>query len=115
MSIGQILILTLYAVGMSGGQILFKMAANRGVADGGGMMALLFNPFFIAAVAIYGAMTVVWVYVLTSLRLNQAYPFAILSFVLTPLLALVIFGEPMTGRYMVGAGLILAGLAVLTT
>lgn len=96
------------------GQILFKLTSARtGNADIGGIAAMLTDPFLIAAIAIYGFGTVVWVYVLKAVPLTVAYPFMALTFCAVPVLAWALLGETLSLRYAVGAGLIVAGLLVV--
>ncbi len=56
LSLSQIAMLVAYACGMAGGQILFKLAALRGVSDAPlaeRMLGMLSNGFFVAAVLLY--------------------------------------------------------------
>ena len=99
---------------ISAGQILFKLTSARaGGLDAAGLFALLFDPYLIAALAIYGFGTIVWVYVLKAVPLTVAYPFMALTFCAVPLLAWALLGETLSLRYMVGVGLIVAGLLVV--
>lgn len=99
---------------ISAGQILFKLTSARaGSLDAAGLAATLSDPYLIAALAIYGFGTVVWVYVLKTVPLTVAYPFMALTFCAVPLLAWALLGETLTPRYMLGAGLIVAGLLVV--
>jgi drug/metabolite transporter (DMT)-like permease len=97
---------------MSCGQVLFKASALR-LRESGSVWALFWSPHFISAVVLYAALTVVWVYILTGLQLSVAYPFVALSFVFTPLGAYLIFGETISGNYIVGLTLIVGGLIAL--
>lgn len=109
----QIAILLAYAAAMSGGQLLFKMAALRGSAEGplvDRLASLVLNRYFLLALALYAALTVLWVWVLTFTPLSRAYPFVALAFALTPALGALVFSEPMPLRLVIGMGLILAGL-----
>ena len=64
---------------ISAGQVLFKLTSVRtGGADIAGLLALLFDPYLIAAIVIYGVGTIVWIYVLKSVPLTVAYPFGAL-------------------------------------
>lgn len=110
-----VVLLVLYAGGMSIGQVLFKFAADRskGDATGGFLAALLRDGYFLAAITIYAALTVLWVWILTRVPLSRAYPFVVLSFAFTPALASLIFGESIGLWYLVGLGLIVSGLAIL--
>jgi hypothetical protein len=63
---------------MSGGQILFKLAAVRYSASGNlweRLLALAHNEFFGAAIVLYGALAVFWVWILTFTPLSRAYIF----------------------------------------
>ncbi len=113
MGIGKVLLLALYAFGMASGQILFKLAANDVVA-GGGLAALLASRVFWIAVALYGLLTVLWVWLLTRIPLVYAYPFVTLAFVFTPLLATVILHEAVGRAYLFGSALLVAGLLIIT-
>ena len=96
---------------IAGGQILFKQAGVRG-ADAP-FVQTLFDPIFIAAVALYGIATLMWVYVLKTVPLSFAYTFMALSYVLVPLLAVLFLGETLNWRYGAGALLIIAGLLIV--
>ncbi|NGO51262.1 EamA family transporter [Allomesorhizobium camelthorni] len=99
---------------ISAGQILFKLTSARaGGTDAAGLLAVLVDPYLIAAFAIYGIGTIVWVYVLKSVPLTVAYPFMALTFCAVPLLAWFLLGETLSLRYAIGAGLIIAGLLVV--
>ena len=101
---------------ISVGQILFKLTSARaGGADFTGLLAVLLDPYLLAAIAIYGFGTLVWIYVLKSAPLTVAYPFMALTFCVVPLLAWSLLGETLSLRTMIGAGLIVAGLLVVNT
>jgi undecaprenyl phosphate-alpha-L-ara4N flippase subunit ArnE len=104
---------------ISAGQVLFKMTGGRIGARGAegiaGLLRTLTDPYLLAAFAIYGTATVLWVYVLRHLPLSQAYPFMALSFVLVPLASTLIFGEPLGLRYWIGAAMIVAGMVIVST
>jgi drug/metabolite transporter (DMT)-like permease len=112
LSVAQIALLTLYAVAMAGGQILFKLAALQSPAGGLGdrLMALAQNGFFLAALLLYAVLTLLWVWILTFTPLSRAYVFIALAFAITPLVGAFLFGEPITLRLVVGIGLIVGGL-----
>jgi drug/metabolite transporter (DMT)-like permease len=114
MDVGKILLLALYALGMASGQILFKLAANDVALRGGLIPGLLTSRVFWLAVALYGVLTVLWVWLLMRIPLVYAYPFMTLAFVFTPLLASLILGEGVGGAYLVGSALLLAGLLIIT-
>ncbi len=113
----QIVVLAAYAVGMAAGQVLFKLAALRDAADLpllARLLALAHNLYFIAALAAYLVLSAVWVWILSFTPLSRAYPFVALAFAMTSLLGSVLFAEPLTLRLMVGLGVILCGLLLVT-
>ncbi len=116
LSLLQLALLSGYALGMAAGQLLFKAASAR-LAENAPFteraLALFASPAFIAALALYFALSVLWVWVLSFTPLSRAYPFVALAFVLTPLLAAFTFSEPLTLRLLLGIGLILAGLLLV--
>lgn len=112
----QILVLVGYALGMVAGQMLFKLAALRlpvEATTGTRLVALLGNGWFVAALMLYGALSVMWVWVLTFTPLARAYPFVALAFAVTPLVAGLVFAEPLSLRLLVGIAVIAAGLVLV--
>lgn len=117
MTTTRLLLLVLYAVGMGVGQILFKVAAAAVEREpgGGGLVArLALSPPFLAAIVLYAALTVFWVWILTKVPLVYAYPFNALAFMATPLLAALVLHERITPGYLVGTALLVGGLLVIT-
>jgi drug/metabolite transporter (DMT)-like permease len=114
LTLGQILLLTAYAAGMSGGQLLFKMAALRYGAAGGGLadrlLGLVFNVYFFCALVLYAGYAILWVWILSFIPLSRAYPFVALAFALTPLLGGLLFGDTISLRLIAGILFILCGL-----
>lgn len=115
MKASHIAMLIGYAVGMAVGQLMFKAASEVSRTTGGNrfLWALMTNGWFLAAVSLYAALTVLWVWILTVVPLSRAYPFVVLSFVFTPLGAALFFGESLTVEYGIGISVILVGLAFL--
>jgi drug/metabolite transporter (DMT)-like permease len=104
--------LSLFAVTLSGGQLLFKITADR-MAGRSFWAALAFQPAFYAAVLLYGAATVVWIWLLTRLPLSRAYPYSAATVILVPLLASYFFGDELTIRFWVGTVLIVTGMLIV--
>src|SRR5215468_762709 len=116
LSSAQIALLIAYAGGMAGGQLLFKMAALRGPADGPlveRLSAMTLNGFFAAAVLFYAALAVLWVWILSFTPLSRAYVFVAMAFAATPLLGAIVFLEPISPRLVTGIGLIVCGLLLV--
>ena len=109
----QILMLAAYAAGMAGGQLMFKQAALRltpGAELGARLIELAGSAWFLAALALYGALSVAWVWILTFTPLSRAYPFVALAFAITPLLGAWVFAEPIEWRLVGGIVVIAFGL-----
>ncbi len=116
LALSQVALLMAYAAGMAGGQLLFKAAALRYAPDAPlweRLLSLVGNGYFVGAVALYGGLTVLWVWLLTFTPLSRAYPFAALAFAVTPLLGGLVFGETITLRLALGIVLILSGLLLV--
>jgi drug/metabolite transporter (DMT)-like permease len=115
----QIALLTGYAVGMSGGQVLFKLAALRFTGGGGSigdqLLNLLQNVPFLVALLLFGGFSVLWVWILSFMPLSRAYPFVAIAFAITPLLGGLLFGEPISARLVAGIIIILGGLFLVTS
>ena len=118
LSVLQLAVLAAYALGMAGGQLLFKAAALRLPARGGfaeRLLSLPHNGYFLAAFLAYVALALVWLWVLSFTPLSRAYLFVALSFALVPLAAALMFGEPLSGRFLLGAVLTVCGLVLIVT
>jgi drug/metabolite transporter (DMT)-like permease len=113
LSLTQIALLCFYALGMAAGQMLFKLASLRIVADAPLIERLghvLVNWAFLAALAIYLALSVLWVWILSFTPISRAYLFVALSFAIVPIFGAALFAEPMSLRLGIGIAIILAGL-----
>jgi drug/metabolite transporter (DMT)-like permease len=109
----QIALLCAYALGMTAGQILFKLASSSFAGSAPlpeKALSLLHNGFFLTAVVFYLLLTVAWVWILSFTPLSRAYPFVALAFAITPLVAGLSFGEALTPRLLIGIVVILCGL-----
>ena len=109
----QVLMLAAYAVAMAGGQLMFKLAAQRltpGATLGERLTELAANPWFYAAFALYCALALAWIWILTVTPLSRAYPFVALAFAITPLLGAWLFAEPVDARLVGGIVVIAIGL-----
>lgn len=105
---------------MALGQIMFKMASGQlhgmtGVPLPRLALAIAINPWFIGAILLYGALSVTWVWILAAVPLSTAYPFVALSFVITPLLGHLVFGDPFGLNQIAGLVLLLIGLFLIVS
>lgn len=105
-------VLTLLSVAMIClGQVLFKLVGLR-LQEGASPTSLRAGGVLVAAFALYGLATLLWVYVLRTAPLTRAYPLMALSFVLVPLAGVYLFSEPVRPQYLAGVALILAGVVL---
>ena len=98
-------------LGLSAGQILFKLSATAinqagTVFDRGAII------YFGIAVALYGITTLGWVWVLQKTELGRIYPIIALAFVVVPFASHLLFGEKFQPQYFIGVALIMVGIVV---
>jgi drug/metabolite transporter (DMT)-like permease len=110
----RLLPILLSVVGISGGQLLLKLAAMRMQASSAQAGLQFLNIYFLAGVAVLGLSTLLWTWQLRSTALNEAYPFMALCFVLVPIGCYVLLGEPFSWRQAAGTLLIVAGVIVVS-
>jgi len=97
--------------GMAAGQILFKLAANS-LAETGSFLVPRTATLLFTALALYGLITIAWIWVLQKAELGKVYPMMALAFVLVPLASHWLFGERFTPQYFIGIVLIMGGIVV---
>jgi drug/metabolite transporter (DMT)-like permease len=107
--------LLVVALLLGGGQLLFKLAADRlVVGQGFGRLAASFLTVPMAgALLLYGVTTLLWVYLLHGLALSRAYPFIALAFAIVPLLGWLLLNEVLGAQYWIGLAVMLAGLYIV--
>lgn len=98
-----------FGVSLAVGQILFKIAA-LGIRPSEGVFI---TPALFFAIVLYGLTTILWIFILTRLPLNIAYPFSLLGSAFVPFLAHYYLGEAVGIQTIVGLGLVLCGLLVM--
>lgn len=101
---------------MAAGQILFKLTAMRtkGLSLYPAFQTMAVQPIFYLALAVYGAATVIWIWLLSRYSLAIAYPFAVLAVIFVPLLESVFFGSRTTPLYWLGMALVITGVLIIT-
>lgn len=101
--------------GLSAGQILFKLGAERLEREGAPTPIPFLNGPIVVALLIYVVSTMFWISALRALPLRVAYPVSALAFVLVPVLGHFFLNEPLTVRTLAGAIVIVAGIAIATS
>lgn len=108
-----VMLCTLFAVMLAGGQLLFKLGANSIASrTSESLLQAIASPYLICAVVLYGVTTILWIYILTKMPLSSAYPFSLLGSMLVPLLAFLFLKEAVDARFIVGFAVMVAGLAI---
>jgi drug/metabolite transporter (DMT)-like permease len=111
MSVLHILGTVICVLAITAGQLLFKRL-GLDIQDGAALLSFRVAAVAVAAFTIYGAATVLWIYLLRFVALRDAYVFMALSFVLVPLAAHFFFGEELTPGSIAGALLVVSGIVV---
>ncbi len=106
------LVLTLVCVaGIAGGQILFRLAAQR--IDGQRLLAsVLSNHWLWVALTVYGLATLLWIHVLRTAPLNRVYPLFALAFVVVPVVEHWVWQQPLRWQSWAGGLVIALGVAL---
>ena len=98
------------------GQILFKIASGRiEKFDLTTILGLALDPVFMLALGLYGATTLLWVFVLRSVPLSIAYSFMGITYVAVPVLSALFLGEVLGWRSFIGATMIIGGVIVINS
>ena len=98
---------------VAAGQVLFKYTALELRLAGSPWHASVLLPASLALL-IYGAASLLWVALLQHVPLSRAYPYMALSFVIVAGAGWLLFREEMSGAYVAGLVLVVAGLIVLS-
>ncbi len=121
----QVLALIVVAVGLSA---LAQVALKHGMAgqpvqaalSGGGgavavVLAIATSPGVVIGLAMYGLSAVLWLFVLARVDLSVAYAFVALGFLLVMALGVLVFGEPLSARKVLGTLLVAGGIWLVAT
>ena len=98
------------------GQILFKHGMNivgrvNNVRDVLGKLTQAFlNPYILSGIAIYGFTTLVWLVILSRVKLSIAYPMLSSGYVLSILFSWLLFKESIPKIRIIGALVICIGV-----
>ena len=97
--------------GLAVGQMLFKISSIR-LAKTGSFFHLKVAASLLAAMFLYGLISVAWVWILQKVELGRIYPLMALAFVLVPLGSHFLFGERFTYQYFAGVTFIVIGIII---
>lgn len=105
------LVAFLCVVGISIGQVLFKLSAAS-LERTGSLFALPTMTILGSAFVLYGVTTIAWVWVLQKIELGRAYPLMALAFIMVPIGSHFFLGERFTPQYFAGVAVIMVGIFV---
>jgi len=78
------------------------------------LFQVILNPYIIAGVGLYVFASVVWLVVLSRAELSYAYPMIGMSYIITSVLAWIIFKENMTALRFLGIISIISGVYLIS-
>jgi len=114
MNILNLILILTCVLGISIGQILFKLASGffpQSLAFND-LLSFVLNKYFLSALAIYGLATILWIYALKLVPLNVAYPLMSLAFVIVPILSYFFLREVIEYKTLLGTLVIILGLLI---
>jgi drug/metabolite transporter (DMT)-like permease len=119
LSLKMLVLLVVSIVLGAGGQLMFKAAARHlpPFAELGLLklaLALFTTPLILAGFACFFVSAVLWIIALRSVALSVAYPMVALSYIIIFTGSHLLFQEPLSWRHWCGAGLIVAGIVLVT-
>jgi drug/metabolite transporter (DMT)-like permease len=96
------------------GQMLFKVAAAHWRIDGWSWATArgFLSPAMVLALFLYGLTTILWVLILRAVPLSAAFPIYALVFILVPIAAHFLLGEPWSWNTLVGGAIIILGVII---
>jgi len=97
--------------GIAMGQVLFKISATS-LRQTGSLFAPHTLLLLASSFALYGFMTIAWIWVLQKADLGKVYPLMALAFVIVPVASHFVFGERFQPQYFAGVALIMAGIVI---
>lgn len=108
------LLLMICTAAVAVGQLLFKHVglSIRGMSITRAATVLAAQPEFYEALAVYGAATLLWIWILGRVSLMQAYAWLGAGVILVPILSSHFFGEKAGPFFWVGAVLIACGVVL---
>lgn len=117
MTLIQYALASLFGILLASGQILFKIAADQKNTDGSpySIMKIIGSIPMVSACSLYAITIILYVYLLQQLPLSRAYLFSMIGSAIVPVLAIIIFKEDFSVRYILGFIMIISGVALTTT
>ena len=103
------------------GQILLKQGMNQVGEISGSLQQMapkliqaLMNPFVIGGIGVYGSTTLIWLVVLSRIKLSVAYPMISLGYIFSILFSWLLFKEDVPKIRVLGAFVICIGVYLVS-
>lgn len=103
------------------GQILLKQGMNQVGEISGSFQQMapkliqaLMNPFVIGGIGVYGSTTLIWLVVLSRIKLSVAYPMISLGYIFSILFSWLLFKEDVPKIRVLGAFVICLGVYLVS-
>ncbi|REB08545.1 hypothetical protein DVB69_05250 [Sporosarcina sp. BI001-red] len=96
------------------GQFLWKIGMTRenpNFSSFSAIVKVMFSPYILSGLVIYGFATVLWLFILTKVPLSVAYPLQSLAYIFAVFGAYFLFNEPLGWWKVSGVLLIMVGVA----
>ena len=77
-------------------------------------LSVFTNMYLLSGMFSYGISIILWIIVLSKVNVSLAYPFLSVGYVVTAVLAYLIFKEPLTVQKIFGIAIICLGVVILT-
>lgn len=95
------------------GQMLFKLGSqNRSITKFSDIITLLFSPTILLALCVYAGTTMLWLYILSRVKISLAYPIQALAFPVVLIASALIFGEEIPVNRWIGVIIICVGVYI---
>lgn len=101
----------LCVLGLSVGQILFKLSSSFLTKSGSLFDAKVLLSLFLA-LSLYGITSIAWIWILQKIDLGRIYPIMALAFILVPIGSYFAFDERFSMQYFIGVLLISIGIVI---
>lgn len=77
------------------------------------LFQLLLNPWILSGFLSAFVASLFWMAAMTKFDISYAYPFMSLSFILVFIISILLFGEPVTGKNVLGMALVVLGIIIM--
>jgi drug/metabolite transporter (DMT)-like permease len=102
----------IFTLMLAAGQVLFKHVglSVRGLQPVEALLYTLRHPLLYAALTLYGAATLLWIWILSRVPLSKAYPWVALGTLIVPLLGWWLFHERPAPIFWLGVVIVVTGV-----